>query len=94
MFPCGNTSFTRFLRPSLALPYSSVVTRNSNPRWVVDCRNCLASFTHSEIGRDRKLVDYLIPTAPALPQGGQEMECPSCKTKALYTSRDLRYRYR
>lgn len=61
---------------------------------MVDCRNCLASFTHSEVGRDRKLVDYLVPTAPELPQGGQEMECPSCKTKALYTSQDLRYRYK
>ena len=72
----------------------STVTRNFNPRWVVDCRNCLASFTHSEVGRDRALIDYLIPTAPALPQDGQEMVCPACKTRALYTSQDFRYRYK
>jgi hypothetical protein len=70
------------------------VSRNFNPRWVVDCRNCLASFTHSEVGRDRKLIDYLTPTAPELPPGGQEMVCPTCKTKALYTGHDLRYRYK
>jgi len=60
---------------------------------VVDCRNCLAIFTHSEVGAERKLIDYLIPTAPKLPQDGQEMEYPSCKTRALYTRRDLQYRY-
>src|SRR5580700_8812288 len=26
----------------------------ANPRWVVDCRNCLASFTHSEVAKERK----------------------------------------
>jgi hypothetical protein len=69
------------------------VSRNFNPRWVVDCRNCLAIFTHSEVGRERKLIDYLVPTAPQLPPDGQEMECPSCKARALYTGRDLHYRY-
>lgn len=72
----------------------SIVTRNFNPRWVVDCRKCLASFTHSEVGPDRALIDYLIPTAPALPRDGQEMVCPACKASALYTSQDLRYRYK
>jgi hypothetical protein len=62
-----------------------------NPRWVIDCRACLASFVHSEVGSDRRLVDYLYPTAPEIPVDGIELECPSCKTRNLYTSRDLRY---
>lgn len=77
------------MRATLAL----VLSRNFNPRWVVDCRNFLLSFTHSEVGRERKLIDHLIPTSPELPSGGQEMECPSCKSKATYTGQDLRFRY-
>jgi hypothetical protein len=65
--------------------------RTPNPRWVIDCRNCRVTFIHSEIGKDRTLIDYLHPTAPAFPENGKEMECPSCKTKAVYTSKDLRY---
>jgi hypothetical protein len=49
---------------------------------------------HSEVGEDRKLVDYLVPAAPELTAGGQEMVCPCCKTKAVYTGHNLRYRYR
>jgi hypothetical protein len=94
MFPGEYTRITVFSPPFRALPYDSVVSRNFNPRWVVDCRNCLASFTHSEVGRDRRLIDYLVPTAPQLPADGQEMECPSCKSKAVYTGQDLRYRYK
>jgi hypothetical protein len=65
--------------------------RNPNPKWVIDCRNCRVTFIHSEIGTDRKLIDYLRPTAPEFPPEGKEMECPSCRTKAIYTSSDLRY---
>lgn len=68
------------------------MNQNSRPRWVVDCRNCLEPFTHSEIGEDRKLIDYLMPTTPEFSENGEELECPSCKTKAIYTRRDLRYR--
>jgi hypothetical protein len=64
---------------------------NRNPRWVIDCRNCLASFAHSEIGEARTLNDYLSPTKPEFPLAGQEMECPSCKTKATYMRHELRY---
>jgi len=94
MFPGENTCITVFSRLFCALPYDSVLSRHFTPRWVVDCRNCLASFTHSEVGRDRRLIDYLVPTAPRLPPEGQEMECPSCKRKAVYTGQDLRYRYK
>ena len=62
-----------------------------NPRWVVDCRSCIATFTHSEIGDGRTLSDYLFPTKPEFPSAGQELECPSCKTKATYMRHELRY---
>jgi DNA-directed RNA polymerase subunit RPC12/RpoP len=38
------------------------------------------------------MIDYLFPTAPEFPQAGEEIECPSCKTKAIYERQDLRYR--
>jgi len=62
------------------------------PKWVIECRSCLVSFIHSEVGQDRAVVDYLHPTAPKFPSLGKELECPSCKTKALYHPKDLRYR--
>jgi hypothetical protein len=68
------------------------MNRSPTPKWVIDCRKCLASFTHSEVGRERKLIDYLFPTAPEFPPDGEEIECPSCKSKAVYTPRDLRFR--
>jgi len=68
-----------------------VMDGKPRPKWVIDCRNCLVSFIHSEVGRDRNLSDYLRPTAPEFPSVGQEMECPACKTKAIYTRHDLRY---
>jgi hypothetical protein len=68
--------------------------RNTNPRWVIDCRNCRATFIHSEIGVDRKLNDYLYPTKPEFPAEGTELECPSCRTKAIYERTDLRYKTR
>ena len=77
---------------SCRLAYLPFMAPNPRPRRVIDCRNCLASFTHSEVGKDRKLIDYLLPTAPEFPPAGEELECPSCKTKAIYTRRDLRYR--
>jgi hypothetical protein len=68
------------------------MSENHSPKWVIDCRSCLASFVHSEVGKDRKLIDYLFPTAPELPPAGKEFECPSCKTSAIYTRQDLRFR--
>jgi hypothetical protein len=62
-----------------------------NPRWIIGCRTCIATFTHSEIGEARTISDYLFPTKPEFPQAGLELECPSCKTKAIYTRQDLRY---
>jgi hypothetical protein len=84
------TSFTLFILASSVGYPTLLKMSHPMPRWVVDCRNCLASFTHSEVGRDRQLKDYLSPTAPELQPAGEEMECPSW-TKAIYTHKDLRY---
>ena len=90
-----NTDFAlSLLAAYVVYPPQFSMTRNPNLRWIVNCRNCLASFTHSEIGKDRKLNDYLFPTAPEFSSAGEEMECPSCKTKAIYTREDLQYRLR
>jgi hypothetical protein len=64
---------------------------SSNRRWVVDCLNCRATFVHSEIRPDKSLIDYLYPMKPPIPDEGQEMECPSCQTKAIYMRHALRY---
>jgi hypothetical protein len=49
------------------------------------------TFVHSYVGHARKLEDYLQPTEPVVPHEGIELECPKCKTKAVYYSTDLRY---
>ena len=62
-----------------------------NPRWVIDCWYCLASFIHSEIWAAETLGDH--PTKPEFPATGLELECPYCKNKAIYTREDLRHRH-
>jgi hypothetical protein len=61
------------------------------PRWVVNCRGCFKAFVHSYIGQNRNLEDYLRPTDPVFPAKGVQLECPKCKTRAVYHSTDLRY---
>jgi hypothetical protein len=60
-------------------------------RWGVDCRNCFERFTYFEIEDAATLSDYMFPTKPAFPAGDQELECPYCKTTAIYRQQDLRY---
>jgi hypothetical protein len=69
----------------------SSMARSPNPKWVIDCRNCHATITHSEIGSECKLIDYLFLTKPEFPIEGTELECPACRVKAVYTQTDLRY---
>jgi len=61
------------------------------PRWVVSCRGCFKTFVQSYVGHARNINDYLHPTEPVVPDEGVELECPKCKTKAVYHSTDLRY---
>ena len=51
----------------------------------------MKTFVHSYVGHSREIDDYLHPTEPAVPAEGVELECPKCKTKAVYYSADLRY---
>jgi len=61
------------------------------PRWQVDCRNCLQSFTHSYLGKSRNLEDYLHPTEPNFPAEGLELTCPRCETTAVYKLSNIRF---
>jgi hypothetical protein len=61
------------------------------PRWVVSCRGCFKTFVQSYVGHARHIEDYLRPTEPEVPNEGIELECPKCKTKAVYYRTDLRY---
>ena len=60
------------------------------PSWNLTCQNCSKSFTHSKIEGD-KLSDYYLPQKPEFPAEGQELECPTCNTKAQSQQSDLRY---
>ena len=63
------------------------------PKWIIECRNCAARFIHSEVGKDRRVIAYLYPTEPKFSLHGEELECPSCKSKATYILQDLRYQF-
>ena len=49
------------------------------------------AFTHSTIGKARRLEDYVAPTEPALPATGTELTCPHCGAKNIYFLTDLKY---
>ena len=57
--------------------------------WVLKCKNCEQTFTHSRISE--AIEDYFIPAKPKLPAKGSEQVCPHCKTKAIYHADDLTY---
>ena len=61
------------------------------PHWDVSCKKCARAFTHSPIGKARKLQDYVAPTEPAFPVRGAELECPHCGANNIYFLTDLRY---
>lgn len=58
--------------------------------WAVNCHHCRKAFTHSEIPQEHA-INYLLPAKPEFPDGGQELECPHCKSKATYLQTDLWY---
>jgi len=49
------------------------MNQGPSPRWVIDCRHCLQSFSHTEIGKT--LTDYMLPIKPEIRPGGEEIEC-------------------
>jgi DNA-directed RNA polymerase subunit RPC12/RpoP len=61
-------------------------------RWAISCHNCNKAFTHSQIAEPHRITDYLaLPSKPEFPLAGQELECPHCKSKAMYQRTDLWY---
>ncbi len=58
-------------------------------RWILFCKQCHKSFPHSEISSS--LANYFLPQKPAFLAGGQNFECPNCKSTFSYLREDLRY---
>jgi len=91
-----NTVSAWFQRRLCSIPYIAMAEAAPAPmpRWRVDCKTCLESFTHSPVGKSRQLEDYLHPTEPEFPSGGLELTCPRCKTTATYQVSDIRYEHK
>jgi DNA-directed RNA polymerase subunit RPC12/RpoP len=58
--------------------------------WVLACVNCKFKFLHSKIG-ELRLLDFLDPAKPDMPEGGVELECPNCGHRGVYRRTDLTY---
>jgi hypothetical protein len=56
--------------------------------WVLSCHNCGARFPHSGVA-DGKLEDFFFPAKPQFLAA--EVECPNCKTTAVYKGIELTY---
>jgi hypothetical protein len=52
-------------------------------------RNCKKKFDHSVV--DESGLDIFFPSKPEFPDGGSELECPHCETKATYQRYQLTY---
>jgi len=63
------------------------------PRWIVYCPKCNYEILHSDVPKDGKLDPYVgTVQKPELPPEGQELECPNCKTNAVFQRHQLVYR--
>jgi len=63
------------------------------PGWIVYCPKCSFEILHSEISKDER-VDPWLSTAPKpeFPNGGQNLECPTCKIQTVFQRHQLIYR--
>jgi hypothetical protein len=64
-------------------------------RWVLECAQCKAEFTHSEIPQSGYVNPdpfTLTPTKPELPASGVTTVCPNCNGAAFYQRHQLLYR--
>jgi hypothetical protein len=62
------------------------------PRWVLDCPECNAKFTHTELIATESVPanDVLrVAPKPEFPEGGLELECPNCKVMSAFQRREL-----
>jgi len=64
-------------------------------RWVLECSECKAEFTHSEISESGYSVRdpfTMTATKPEFPADGVTAVCPSCNGTAVYQRHELLYR--
>ncbi len=62
------------------------------PHWFLNCSSCNKSFVHSAIAVKRAdSLDPFWPAKPAFPEGGSNLECPSCRKSATYQRYQLMY---
>lgn len=57
--------------------------------WQLECLNCKKKFLHSQI--DDVVSNFFFPSKPEFPEGGSELECPHCGTRATYQRYQLTY---
>ena len=66
------------------------------PRWMLQCPNCMHSFTHSKI--DPAIVEeafrdpFRILPRPTFASDGEKHPCPHCKGESIFQRHDLYYR--
>lgn len=60
-------------------------------RWVLNCRNCGAEFTHNQISDTSPSVrdPFLSVAKPEFPVGGERVVCPGCKGTFVYQRYEL-----
>jgi hypothetical protein len=60
------------------------------PAWVLECVKCRLKFIHALI-EERGILNFELPLKPVFPLDGISLECPGCKSTAIYQRFDLRY---
>ena len=60
------------------------------PAWVLECVKCRLKFIHALIV-DCGILNFEIPLKPVFPPEGISLECPGCKSTAIYQRFDLEY---
>jgi len=66
-------------------------------QWAIECTYCGFAFTYSEIAATNSQTRMSDPfseleTRPAFPAMGLSLDCPNCKTTAVYKQHHLFYR--
>jgi len=64
---------------------------SSMAQWILLCSNCGEEFFHSEVVADRGVFAWATPK-PTFPEGGLQLDCPSCQVSSLYQRHQLLYR--
>jgi len=59
------------------------------PTWQLECVGCKKKLDHSAV--DETGLNGLFPIKPEFPEGGSELVCPYCGTKATYQRHELTY---